>query len=157
MKIVNESITENLDISTVKNIYIYTVSEIMLIVFDVVLENIVGSYDYDVKFYVDSALVLPTRSISCPAGVSKASIQSRSLIVRAGSVLSLTAEGAPSDTNIKVTVNLIDVTPISADDVMNVINPVLEDAIETGLAETEIRPTRTILGPCRTYECDDDD
>ena len=157
MKIINSRTLSNINISALGQVYSFTISETLLIIVDVLLDNIAGGTDYDLNFYTDGAFVLPTRSIPVPVGATKVSIQSRSLIVKAGAVLTLNIQGDVSDTDVDVTVNLINASPVDAADVVEIVEPGITDAITDGLAKTEIRPTRHILAPIKCDPCEDDE
>lgn len=157
MTIINSRTLNHIDISSLGEVYSFIISETLLIVIDIVLDNVAGGTDYDLNFYTDGAFVLPTRAIPVPAGVTKVSIQSRSLIVRAGARLSLRLVGDPTDTDVNLTVSVINASPIEADDVVQIIEPGVSEAIVEGLAKTEIRPTRHILAPIKCDPCEDDE
>ena len=156
MKIINSQSLSNVNISSLATVYSYTITETLLVVIDIILDGVSANADYDFQFFSDNAMILPSRNIPIPAGVTKANIQSRSLMVRANTALTLKISGAPSDTSVNILVNLINASPIEADDVVTTIEPGVTDAITEGLAQTEIRPTRTILGPCRVEDCEDE-
>lgn len=144
MRTLTTQSTSDLDTSSEQVVLEYTMLETLSIVAQVRMDGIVGG-DYLVRLYIDSALVVPDRSVDTPLGESLVIAQSRNVIAAVGSNVEIRLTGRPADTNVDVVASLIDLSPLTADELTDTIIPVIADAV----GDMELRPERTVLGRCR--------
>lgn len=72
---------------------------------------------YIVRAYIDYRCVAPNSTVVVEAGVTKAMIQSREMLLIEGDVLSVKLTGDAADAAVDVTARLIDISPLTRDEV----------------------------------------
>lgn len=148
MQILDKSTVDGADISSQLQVYSYTSASTIIVVLQVTLDNING-VSYNLNLYVDDAIVVPDRAIDVPVGSTKAIMQSRSVVVPAGSTLKLSLTGDLADTNVDILICMIDHSPLNSADAITLISPGVQEAVVSSLETVEVRPERLILGPCK--------
>lgn len=105
---------------------------------------------YNVQFHIDGALVVPDRPVSIAAGIESVVFQSRSVLLAPNDHLTITLTGRPPDTSVDVQCFIVDASPVTADQVSEITEPLLEAAITEAIRNLNItvRPTTTVIGAC---------
>lgn len=151
MRVVADGTIADVDITSLAEIGSFVASGLMLLVLRATLDNLgEAGGEYVVRILVNGVPLLPDSTITVPASLALVSFQSRELAVDSDDTVSIQALGATGDTAVSATVLVIDVSPISSSNVEADISPAVVEAVTESLALLEIRPERTVLGPCRS-------
>lgn len=109
-----------------------------------------GAYRF--RLYLGDAVFVPDYDISVAAGLTNIALQSKNILLATGNVATLSVLGQPGDTAVDIVGFVIDIAPVTSEDVVNIIGEDIEDTIVSSLEEHEINvyPQRVVLGKCRT-------
>lgn len=149
-----------LDISSEQELAQFTVTgqSVALIVM-VNVDNLSGvGGDYSAKLSIDNRLVVPDRKVKVEAGNDSVSFQSRDIVLYENGILKVNLQGTVSDTNVSGRLLIIDTSPVTVEEVSDLISDVIPDiisAIQKAMKGVNIivKPETKILGPCRPKRC----
>ncbi len=152
MHLLYTSKVPNLDISNSLKIVEIAVSVDMFVSMVVKYEQLPGiGGNYSTQLLLDNIIIAPDRTVPVAPVLSSFIVQSRSVIVRAGEKLEYYTRGLSGDTNVTITVSIMDVSPISGDQLVQDIEGDLIARVVNAIGQHEfiIQPTKTVLGPCK--------
>ncbi len=145
-----------IDISTaVVSVVEYTTTKTAYISTLMTISNISGDGgNYVAKIYVDDVLLCPDKSILIAPSDINIHIQSRAVLVLAGSTLTIKIKGLVTDTTVDTETTVVDVTPTHISEINDEIIPTLVEATRAEVISAAssiqiiVRPETKVLGAC---------
>lgn len=151
MYVLYQNTYESLDISTLIDVISITVTANIVLMVKITVSDIAGvGGNYVSQMHVDDALIVPDRPIPVAAGVEKFCLESRQVLVLAGETLKAKLRGLSGDTSQTVSVAIINVSPLQAEEIVDeVAGPLTAHVVDAvGELDVEVRPQQHVLGPC---------
>jgi len=146
---------ESVDITELVAVSEHIVSESAYLAMIVEFSNISGdSGAYRAQVYVNDKLLCPDKSVTVNEGLTSFRIQSKSVLVIAGSILVVKVQGLTSDVSCDINVTIVDVTPIEATEMTNVILPEIVQTVADSVDNINIvvKQQTKLLGPCENVK-----
>lgn len=142
MDILAQHTANDLDVSSTEQlVFTYTADKTMVVIAQLSLLGLVGG-SYGIHFYVDGVVTVPDQSV--PIATTNGIAQSRSMLVKEDSTITITVLGVAGDTAITVETLLVDASPVAASEVISIIQPDLEEIVNDAIVNA--RPMTMKLG-----------
>lgn len=114
---------------------------------------LVGAGLYNINLFLNTQELVPENQISVPGGQTQAVFQSRQLIIEQNDTLSVTLAGQALDTAVFISTVVMDVTPVTTDEIVSMVVQQIANNADTILSDVAknltIAPERVVLGPCK--------
>lgn len=141
--VAKNTIQADISSETVVLTYLYTGDDPIYLVPRVDVDGIVGGAQYVLSVRISNDIMTPVSAVEVPSGQTTAVLMGRHPIaIESNEQVEIIVQGQSLDTDVVVTATLFDSTPVSAED----LNEILEQIQNLNIVAVK---ERVVLGPCQ--------